>query len=88
MFKIQFLLSTTQLKSGDKRLKGLSPVDFYVENGTYKYTYGASTDYNEVRRKLKEVTAKFKDAFIIAFKQDKKVNVHEAINEFKQNRNR
>ena len=88
VFKIQFLLSTTQLKSGDKRLKGLSPVDFYVENGTYKYTYGASTDYNEVRRKLKEVTAKFKDAFIIAFKQDKKVNVHEAINEFKQNRNR
>ena len=88
VFKIQFLLSSTQLKSGDKRLKGLSPVDFYVENGTYKYTYGASTDYNEVRRKLKEVTVKFKDAFIIAFKQNKKMNVNEAINEFKQNRNR
>ena len=88
VFKIQFLLSSTKLGNNDKRLKGLSPVDYYVENGTYKYTYGASTDYNEVRRKLKEVSAKFKDAFIIAFKKDKKVNVNEAINEFKQNRNK
>ena len=88
VFKIQFLLSTTKLKDNDKRLKGLSPVDYYVENNTYKYTYGASTDYNAVRSKLKGVTAKFKDAFIIAFKQDKKVNVNEAINEFKRNKNK
>ena len=88
VFKIQFLLSSTKLGNNDKRLKGLSPVDYYMENGTYKYTYGASTDYNAVRRKLKEVSAKFKDAFIIAFKNDKKVNVNEAINEFKQNRNK
>ena len=88
VFKIQFLLSSTKLNSNDKRLKGLSPVDFYVENGVYKYTYGASTNYNAVRSKLKEVTAKFKDAFIIAFKNDKKMNVNEAINEFKKNRNK
>ena len=88
VFKIQFLLSSTKLKENDKRLKGLSPVDYYVENGTYKYTYAASTDYNAVRSKLKGVTAKFKDAFIIAFKQDKKVNVNQAIEEFKRNRNK
>ncbi len=88
VFKIQFLLSSTKLKEDDKRLKGLSPVDYYVENGTYKYTYAASTDYNAVRSKLKGVTAKFKDAFIIAFKQDKKVNVNQAIEEFKRNRNK
>ena len=88
VFKIQFLLSPTKLKEDDKRLKGLSPVDYYVENGTYKYTYAASTDYNAVRSKLKGVTAKFKDAFIIAFKQDKKVNVNQAIEEFKRNRNK
>ena len=88
VFKIQFLLSATKLKDNDKKLKGLIPVDYYVENGTYKYTYAASTDYNAVRSKLKEVTAKFKDAFIIAFKQDKKVNVNQAIEEFKQNRNK
>lgn len=86
VFKIQFLTASAKLNNNDKRLKGLQPVDYYVENGTYKYTYGASTDYNAVRSKLKTVTAKFKDAFIIAFKNDKKVNVNEAIKEFMQNK--
>ena len=86
MFKIQFLTASAKLSSNDKRLKGLQSVDYYVENGTYKYTYGASTDYNAVRGKLKSVTTKFKDAFIIAFKNDKKVNVNEAIKEFMRNK--
>lgn len=86
VFKIQFLTASSKLANNDKRLKGLQPVDYYIENGTYKYTYGASTDYNTVRSKLKTVTSKFKDAFIIAFKNDKKVNVNEAINEFLQNK--
>lgn len=86
VFKIQFLTASAKLSSNDKRLKGLQPVDYYVENGTYKYTYGASTDYNAVRSRLKSVTSKFKDAFIIAFKNDKKVNVNEAIKEFMRNK--
>lgn len=86
VFKIQFLTASAKLSNNDKRLKGLQPVDYYVENGTYKYTYGASTDYNAVRSKLKSVTTKFKDAFIIAFKNDKKVNVNEAIKEFMRNK--
>lgn len=86
VFKIQFLTASAKLSSNDKRLKGLQSVDYYVENGTYKYTYGASTDYNAVRSKLKSVTTKFKDAFIIAFKNDKKVNVNEAIKEFMRNK--
>lgn len=86
VFKIQFLSASTKLGNNDKRLKGLQPVDYYVENGTYKYTYGASTDYNAVRSQLKTVNAKFKDAFIIAFKNGKKVNVNEAINEFLRNK--
>jgi len=86
VFKIQFLSSSSKLANNDKRLKGLQPVEYYVENKTYKYTYGASTDYNAVKSQLKTVTAKFKDAFIIAFKNDKKVNVNEAINEFLRNK--
>ncbi len=86
VFKIQFLTSSRQLKDGDSRLKGLGPVEHYVENGTYKYTCGASTDYNLVRRKHREVTRKFKDAFIIAFRGSEKINVNDAIREFKNNR--
>lgn len=88
VFKIQILTSPTLLKSGDRRLKGLSPVDCHKEGNLYKYTYGASTDYNEVYRTRKRILAKFKDAFIIAFRGDEKMNVQAAIKEFKQNKHK
>lgn len=86
VFKIQFLTSGKKLANNDRRLSGLSDVDFYVENGTYKYTCGASTDYNKVRATLKEVTKRYKDAFIIAFREEKKINVNDAIKEFSANK--
>lgn len=86
VFKIQILTASSPLKATDRRLKGLKPVDYYKENGIYKYTYGASTDYNKIYRMRKEILHKFKDAFIIAFKGDSKMNVQEAIQEFKRNR--
>lgn len=87
VFKIQILTSPNQLAENDKRFKGLSPVEYYKEKGLFKYTYKASTDYNEVLRARKQLLPKFKDAFIIAFKNGKKMdNVQEAINEFKKER--
>jgi len=83
VFKIQILTSSRPLAKNDKRLKGLKNVDYYKEGGLYKYTYGASSDYNKVLRTKRSITAQFKDAFIIAFKNGKKVNVNAAINEFK-----
>lgn len=70
-----------------KRLKGLKNVDYYKEGGLYKYTYGASSDYNKVLRTKRSITAQFKDAFIIAFRMVK-VNVNAAVNEFKNKRNK
>ena len=69
VFKIQFLTASAKLSSNDKRLKGLQPVDYYVENGTYKYTYGASTDYNAVRSKLKSVTTKIQRCLYHCFQE-------------------
>jgi len=86
VFKIQFLTSSRKLASNDRRLSGLKSVDYYVEKGTYKYTCGASTDYNQVRSTLRQVTKTYKDAFIIAFRGSEKMNVNEAINEFKANK--
>ncbi len=88
VFKIQILTSSRPLAKNDKRLKGLKGVDFYKEDGIYKYTYGASPDYNKVLRTKRSITAQFKDAFIIAFKNGEKANIHAAINEFKKNRNK
>ena len=85
IFKIQFLSSNKKLPVGSKQFKGLKPVNHYRENGLYKYTYGESTDYNQIASLKRKITSKFKDAFIVAFKNGKKVNVNEAINEFKKN---
>ena len=83
VFKVQVLTSVRPLAKNDKRLKGLKNVDYYKEDGLYKYTYGASSDYNKVLRTKRSITAKFKDAFIVAFKNGKKVNINTAIKEFK-----
>ena len=83
-FKIQILTASKPLAKNDKRLKGLKDVDYYKEKGIYKYTYGASGDYNKVLRTKRSITAQFKDAFIIAFRNGEKMNVNEAIAEFKK----
>jgi N-acetylmuramoyl-L-alanine amidase len=86
IFKIQFLTSDKKLPAKSKLFKGLTPVGHYQEKGIYKYTYGESYDYNKVLRTKRQISSKFKDAFIIAFKNGKKMNVNEAIKEFKNNR--
>ena len=83
VFKIQILTSDKKLSTTSKQFKGLSPVSFFQEKGLYKYTYGESTDYNKVLRMKREIASKFKDAFIIAFKDGKKMDVNQAIKEFK-----
>ena len=86
VFKIQILTSDKKLNAGNKQFKGLSPVNYYQEKGMYKYTYGESTDYNKVLRTKRQIASKFKDAFIIAFKDGKKMDVNQAIKEFKNNK--
>lgn len=83
VFKVQILTASQPLAKNDKRLKGLNNVDYYQEKGLYKYTYGASADYNQVLRTKRSVAAQFKDAFIVAFKNGKKMDVNQAIREFK-----
>lgn len=87
-FKIQILTSSAPLVKNDRRLKGLKNVEYYKEGGILKYTYGASTDYNEVLRTKRRLTGQFKDAFIIAFRGGEKMNINTAIAEFKKKRNK
>lgn len=86
VFKVQILVSSRKLKNGDPHLKGLTDYDFYQEAGYCKYTVGESANYNEIYRLRKQILDKFPEAFIIAFKNGSKMNVNEAIREFKNNR--
>ena len=87
-FKVQILTASRPLAKNDRRLKGLKGVEYYKEKGIYKYTCGASADYNQVLRTRRSLLPRFKDAFIIAFRNGEKMNVQEAIKEFKKRRNK
>lgn len=85
VFKVQFLSSSKKLAKGDQAFKGLSPVEFYYDKGVYKYTYGMTTDYNEILRVKRKVNEKFKDAFIVAFVKGVRVDTKQAIAQFQKN---
>lgn len=86
IFKVQILVSSQKLKANDSRLKGQKGVDFYVDNGMVKYTVGASENYNEIYHLRKSLLDKFPEAFIIAFKGGQRMDVQQAIKEFKNKR--
>ena len=73
VYKVQILTSDKKLPANSRLLKGYKPVDYYVEKGIYKYTYGETTDFNVIRKTRRKVAKDFKDAFIVAFKDGRKV---------------
>ena len=83
LFKVQFLTSSTKLSADSPKLKGLTEVSFYIENGTYKYTCGNTTDLNKAQQLRKKVAATYKDAFLVAFRNGTRINTTDAINEYK-----
>ncbi len=73
IYKIQFF--TSSKKIGSKKIfKGLSPVDYYIDGNTYKYTYGRTDSKEKAQSILKSVKEKFPEAFIIKTINGKRVN--------------
>ena len=88
VFKIQIFISEKVLDPSDSRLKGEEP-NYYKEGRVYKYTLGASTDYEEIVQLRKDIAGKFPGCFIVAFKNGEKVpNINDAIIEYKVNKRR
>ena len=88
VFKVQLFVASQTLRNDDSRLKGLDGVDFYREGALFKYTCGASPDYNEIYKLRKQLLERFPDAFIVAFVAGQKCNVNEAIRAFKAHKNK
>ena len=90
VFKIQFTTSDVKLKRGDRRLHGFDDADFYRENGSgiLKYTCKPTSDYSEAVKNQKEVRKTVPDAFIVAFKNGRRMNLADAISEYKSNKSK
>lgn len=77
-FKVQLYATPDKIAVTDKRFSGLTQVDCYYENSLWKYTSGNVATYEEAQKLLTTAKTKFPDAFIISFKDGKKIPVSEA----------
>ncbi len=86
VFKVQIFVSSTRLPANSPKLKDLDGVDCYQENGMYKYTVGATADYQEASRQRRQLAERFPQAFIVAFKDGQRTDVQKAIQEYKNSK--
>ena len=73
-YKIQFLTSNVALDDKAPEFKKLYPVEYYYEDGLYKYTYGETQNMSEAKRLLAVIKSRFDAAFIIKFQNGKRIN--------------
>ena len=76
-FSVQLLTSPTKLSAKDKKFKGHT-LDFYLEKGLYKYTQGSYPDFESANAACTKLGKEFPGAFVIAFKDDKRITVNDA----------
>lgn len=81
VFKVQISASGKKLETTPNNFKGLKNISVATDNGSlYKYMYGETSNYNDAKQNLAEAKAKgYDSAYIVAFKDGKKIDVKEAI---------
>jgi len=74
-YRVQFIVSKTQLSQSELAAKGVPNAFEYIENGFYKYTTGESFSTMEQARAQQGVlkAAGFTDAFVVKFSNGQRV---------------
>ncbi len=79
-FRVQFASTSEVRSANDPAFRNLDGVSFYYHEGLYKYTLGNESNIEavgEIQQKLR--TNGFEDAFIVAFKDNERIPLHEAL---------
>ena len=83
VFKVQFLSSPKKIALRPRKFKGLKNVQRYKSGNIYKYTCGEEHTLENIQTIQAQVREKYPDAFVIAFKEGKKISVSKALKEIK-----
>lgn len=77
-FKIQICFSDKKLPKNSKKFKGFTNVKEYKKKKIYKYTLGNTQNLKEAVKLKNEIRKKIPDAFVIAFKKEKRISISQA----------
>ena len=78
-YKIQISSSPKRLETKSFNFKGLSPISAEKDNNVYVYYYGNTSKHREALELLNKAKKKgYKDAYIVAFYQKKRITVEKA----------
>lgn len=80
IFRVQIKSSIAKIKGN---IAGFKNVKEYNFKGIYKYFVGESDSFKEIIRIQDKVREKVPDAFVVAFKKDKRISIKQALNEIR-----
>jgi len=79
-FRVQFKTLNKEMSLDSDEFKDLKEVKVYFDNGLYKYTTGDEDTFeSSVNLQYKVRRAGFNDAFVVAFFNDKRISIKEAL---------
>lgn len=80
VFKVQVASGTRKLEPKSYNFKGLKGIERVKVGNNYKYYLGHTSEYNEIKQAQKLAKSKgYSSAFIVAFKDGKKISVDEVL---------
>jgi len=79
VFKVQIAASSRKLETKPYNFKGLDDISREQEAKLYKYFFGSTNNFSEAKRLEDIAKQKFKNSFIVAYKNGKKIELSEAL---------
>ncbi len=80
IFKVQIAAGRNKLKEKSYNFRGLEGIERVKVGNYYKYYYGSSNSYDTIKKALDAAKEKgYKTAFLVAFKNGKKITIKEAL---------